>query len=137
MDNALFWLIAILVCHQIVTIWTYRNLLKEDRGVDASPKSKFSQFLQTTFLMLPFFLNCIYDCTLGLVDHFRERRLCKMLAERDDKIKELEKVNKKLLSALSTRKEYEASLLKLSNLDPHVYSYWSYMDLKKYTDDID
>lgn len=135
MNSVLFWLIVLIICHQIMTIWTYSNLRKEDRGIDTSPKTKVSDFLQTVFLFFPMFGNALYDLTLGLVDRFRERRLCNMLVERDDKIKILEEKNKELLSELSTRKEYEADLLKQSNLDPRFYSYWSYMDFKKYTDD--
>ena len=135
MNSVLFWLIVLIICHQIMTIWTYSNLRKEDRGIDTSPKTKVSDFLQTAFLFFPMFGNALYDLTLGLVDRFRERRLCNMLVERDDKIKILEEKNKELLSELSTRKEYEADLLKQSNLDPRFYSYWSYIDLKKYTDD--
>lgn len=134
MDNLLFCLIPILVCHQIVTIWTYSNLRKEDRGVDTSPKSKFFEFFGTVFLMLPMLLNVIYDLTLGLVDHLREKRLCEMLVNRDDEIKRLKGKNASLEKELSIRKAYEDHLYEICSSDwftkdmpkPSLYDFMQY-----------
>lgn len=136
MDNVFSWLIAILICHQIMTIWTYLNLLKEDRGIDTSPKSNFLEFVQSALLMCPMFLNAIYDLTLGLVDHFREKRLCKMLVARDDEIKQLREENTSLKKSLSIRKAYEDHLHEVYSSDwytkemprPSLYDFMKYHD---------
>ena len=99
--DALSWLITILVCHQIVTIWTYISLRREDKGIDTTSKTKFSEFLQLLFLGFPMIVNCLYDSTLGLVDYFRQKRLCNMLADCNDEISRL----KKEISRLNERQK--------------------------------
>lgn len=133
MKKFVFYLIAILVCHQITTIFTYFSLKREDRGLMNDSNSFFSNYLLPILLFIPFLGNAIYDMTIGLVDHLREKRLCMMLVERDDKIKALENKNKELSAEISCREKYEDFLKEISNKDFSHYSYLSFKQVEEYT----
>lgn len=54
-----------------------------------------------------------------------------MLADRDDEIKRLEKENDQIKNELRIRKKYEDYLLDVSEIDPRIYSYSSFLYLER------
>ena len=118
MSKTIYVLIALLVCHQIITIYTYWTVCREDRGIykKETKRMTVSDFL----LMLPMFGNAIYEISLGLVDHLRERRLCNMLYDKDQiidqkskEIEYLQNLNKDLRSTISELSVYKDSYFEL------------------------
>lgn len=78
------YLIAMLVCHQICTIYSYFDLKREDKGIYKDPP-KVIEFL----MYLPVFINALYDVSLGFVDNLRQKRLCNIIYDKDQEIAKL------------------------------------------------
>lgn len=131
MSNFVEAVVLILVAHQITTIIAYFSLRREDKGLPPKEHSRFTEWLLNSLLFIPLIGNVFYDCSLGFVDHLRENRLCKMLADRDDEIKRLEKENDQIKNELRIRKKYEDYLLDVSEIDPRIYSYSRFLYLER------
>lgn len=87
--------------HVIESILIYRDVRREDKGVYKDASKPFFLRYILKILCLP------YDFTIGIIDGMREKRLCNLLADQNDKIESLQVENKKLKKEIKIHEDYE------------------------------